>query len=149
MSARLAELLGQPIAAAGLVLEDVTVKAAGKHTVVEVVVDLPDDAVGSVPLDDIVQVAQAIGPLLDDAVSGTFALEVTSPGVSRPLRTPRHFKRARTRLVCLEMKDGSQRAGRLQTANDEGIVLDDAQISYDEIGVGHVEVEFASQKGER
>ena len=66
-----------------------------------VVVDLPETEVGSVDLDRVAEVSRAVGDSLDtsDALGpGPYALEVTTPGVDRPLTERRHWLRARTRL---------------------------------------------------
>jgi len=79
-------------------LEDVTLKAAGRRTVVTVVVD----ADGGVDLDRVADISRSISDVLDadpELLPGAFVLEVTSPGVDRPLTLPQHWRRARTRLV--------------------------------------------------
>ncbi|MFN8076968.1 MAG: hypothetical protein U0Q15_16320 [Kineosporiaceae bacterium] len=112
--------------AAGLVLEDVRVTAAGKRRVVRVVVDLPDDAIGSVPLDAVAEASQNLSARLDETEllgRTPYLLEVTSPGVDRPLTLPRHFRRARTRLVRLSLTDGREVQGRLIEVRDDAMVL--------------------------
>lgn len=119
----LASLLDPVVTGAGLVLEGVKTTRAGKRSVVEVTVDLPDEAIGSITLDEISAAVPAIAAALDDAIPGPYALEVTSPGTSRPLTTARHFKRARTRLVTVQLTDGSSRSGRVVAADDEVVTL--------------------------
>lgn len=114
------------VEAAGLHLEDVVVKPAGRRSVVRVVVDLPDDAVGSLDSDTLADVSRDVSAALDarDPIKGDYLLEVSTPGTDRPLTEPRHFRRARTRLVRLNLRDGSVVTGRLVEADDDALTLD-------------------------
>lgn len=115
---------------AGLVVEDVRISVAGKRRVVRIVVDLPETAIGSVPLDAVAAASQEVSARLDeDAVLGEqpYVLEVTSPGVDRPLTERRHYLRARTRLVRLERSGAAAVQGRLiDVGEDEVVLLDPA-----------------------
>ncbi|MGF0116372.1 ribosome maturation factor RimP [Promicromonospora sp. Marseille-Q5078] len=101
--------------AAGLFLEDVVVTQAGKKSVVRITVDLPEDQVGSLDSDTLGDASRAISAALDadDVVPGAYTLETSTPGTSRPLTELRHFRRARGRLVTLQLRDGGTAAGRL------------------------------------
>ena len=141
--------------AAGLVLEDVAVQSAGRRRIVRVVVDLPEDAVGGVPMDAVATVSQLLSQRLDDsdAMGGTpYVLEVTSPGVDRPLTERRHWLRARGRLVRVTLRDGRTHSGRLTEVTDDGVVVDGRTVVWDDVARGRVEVEFnrpdADQPGE-
>lgn len=117
--------LAGPLAALGVDLEDVEVSKAGRRHVVRVVVDRD----GGVDLDHVAAVSQRVSelldaPPLDSAIEGAFVLEVTSPGVDRPLTLPRHWRRARTRLVRVSMADGTELEGRItDVIDDDTIVL--------------------------
>lgn len=135
---RVREVVGPAVAAAGLYLEDVSVARAGRRSVVRVTVDLPEDAVGSLDSDALGEVSREISVALDrqDPVEGEYVLEVSTPGTSRPLTEPRHFRRARTRRVRLELRDGRTVEGRLvAVADDDALEL--------ETGTGTVEVPMA------
>ncbi len=97
--ADLLDLLAPVVAAAGYDLEDVTVTAAGRRSLVRVIVDADE----GVDLDGVADVSRAVSNALDDgdAFAGPFVLEVSSPGVDRPLTEPRHWRRARGRLVTV------------------------------------------------
>jgi ribosome maturation factor RimP len=139
-------LADEAAASAGLVLEDVTVQPAGRRRVVRVVDDLPDDAVGGVPMEAVAAVSQRLSQRLDetDAIGGgAYTLEVTSPGVDRPLTQRRHWARARGRLVTVSLHGGAARTGRLEQVGDEGIVLAGTALSWDDVTRGKVEVEFS------
>ncbi len=91
---RLVALLAPVVEAEGLDLEDVTVTPAGKRRLVRVVVDRD----GGISLDDVSEVSRSVSEKLDasDALGNSpYVLEVTSPGVDRPLTEPRHWRRAR------------------------------------------------------
>lgn len=133
------------VTSAGLVLEDVTVTPAGRRRVLRVVVDLPDDVLGGVPVESVESAARALSEALDgsDVMGGTpYVLEVTSPGVDRPLTERRHWLRARGRLVTVTLADGGTVAGRLTGAGDDGVTVDGRLLGWDDLRKGRVEVEF-------
>ncbi|WP_327049539.1 ribosome maturation factor RimP [Microbispora sp. NBC_01189] len=139
---RLVELLGPVVAAEGFDLEDVTVTPAGRRRLVRVVVDRD----GGVSLDNVADVSQSVSKLLDevDVLGGSaYVLEVTSPGVDRPLTEPRHWRRAHGRLVRAELRDGTSVEGRVTGADESGVELDGARgIAFGELVRGRVQVEF-------
>jgi ribosome maturation factor RimP len=136
----------EPLAAAhGVDLEDVEITPAGRRRRVSVVVD----ADGGVDLDRCAEVSRAVSAALDESeVMGEtpYTLEVSSPGVSRPLTMPRHWRRNVGRLVRLGLRDGGDLMGRIDTADDTGVVLDvdgsARRLAYDAIGAARVQVEF-------
>ncbi|CAN5308839.1 ribosome maturation factor RimP [soil metagenome] len=116
------------IAAAGLYLEDVEVTSAGARSVVRIVVDLEEDAVGGLDLERVAAISREISTAIDatDAFAGELTLEVSSPGVSRPLTARRHFTRARGRLVTLRLLDGSTLTARLvdvDRSTDDAVLI--------------------------
>ena len=78
---------------------------------------------------------------LEDPISGAYTLEVTSPGVERPLRTPAHYVRSIGEQVSLKLKPNDENLRRvkgvLTAADDDGVtvVADDEThtISHDRI----------------
>jgi ribosome maturation factor RimP len=133
------------VGSAGLVLEDVTVTPAGRRRVLRVVVDLPDDRLGGVPVEAVEDAARALSAALDDSdVMGgaPYVLEVSSPGVDRPLTERRHWLRARGRLVVVTLAEGDPVTGRLTEAGDDGVVVDGRLLGWDVVRRGRVEVEF-------
>ncbi|GAA5054252.1 ribosome maturation factor RimP [Thermocatellispora tengchongensis] len=142
---RLVKLLEPVIAAEGLDLEDVTVTPAGKRRVLRVIVDRD----GGVSLDDIADVSQAVSKALDaeDAMGqAPYMLEVTSPGVDRPLTEPRHWRRAAGRLVKADLADGTTVEGRVLSADETGVELDvpggPRRFDHQDLTRGRVQVEF-------
>jgi ribosome maturation factor RimP len=139
-------LAGPAAASAGLVLESVTITPAGRRRVLRVVVDLPDDATGGVPMEAVAAASQALSTALDgsDVMGGApYVLEVSSPGVDRPLTLRRHWSRARGRLVRAVLADGRTLTGRLEAVDDDGVAVGRARAGWAELATGRVEVEFA------
>ncbi len=105
-------------------------------------------------LDDIAELSRSLSKELDDSgVMGeaAYTLEVSSPGVDRPLTEPRHWRRARGRLVRVPLATGAPGypgtiEGRVITAGADGVVLETAgqprEFGYRELGPGQVQVEF-------
>jgi ribosome maturation factor RimP len=121
--AELSALLAPAVAAAGFDLEEVDVRPAGRRRLVKIVVD----GDGGVGLDDIARLSETASGLLDASdVMGTspYVLEVTSPGVDRPLTEPRHWRRAVGRLVVVPLAEGGQVEGRVVAADDEAVEID-------------------------
>ena len=141
----LLRLLTPVVSAQGLDLEDVVVTPAGKRRLLRVVVDQD----GGVGLDTVAAVSTAVSAALDesDAMGGApYVLEVTSPGVDRPLTERRHWRRALTRLVTVSTAEGTSLQGRLVEVDDDGIGVDDegalTRLAWDRVGTGRVQVEF-------
>jgi ribosome maturation factor RimP len=152
---RLAALVEPVVSAAGYDLEEITVTAAGRRRVVRVVVD----ADTGISLDEVAEVSKAISVLLDqregpDGVLGAapYVLEVSSPGIDRPLRTERHWRRAAGRLVEVPVRDAGPVTGRVRRATATGVVLDVAgaerEFGYEALGPGRVQVEFSREGGD-
>lgn len=149
MRSRIVGLVEPVVSSAGYDLEEVTVNQAGRRTVVRVVVDVD----GGITLDDVAAVSRAVSAALDDTDAagdvafgtGPYTLEVTSPGVDRPLTQPRHWRRNVGRLVTVRVGDRTLTA-RIATADHQGVHLADDKgvqtATYAELGPGRVQVEF-------
>jgi ribosome maturation factor RimP len=141
----LLRLLTPVVAERGLDLEDVQVTPAGKRRLLRVVVDQD----GGVALDSVATISTAVAAALDDSdvMGGSpYVLEVTSPGVDRPLTQPRHWRRARTRLVEATVTEGGTVTGRVVEVGEDGVLLDVAGegrlIPWPQLTTGRVQVEF-------
>jgi ribosome maturation factor RimP len=138
--------LATPLAAdVGLVIEDVTVTPAGRRRVLRVTVDLPPDRIGGVPMDRVAQASKSISAALDasNVMGGSpYVLEVSSPGIDRPLTERRHWSRARGRLVTVSRVAGGEVTGRLHVVDDAGIELDNGRLAWADVRKGRIEVEF-------
>jgi ribosome maturation factor RimP len=150
--ARLVQLLTPAVQATGHDLEDVSVSPAGRRKVVRVVVDKD----GGITLDDVAEVSRVVSDLLDTPegealLAGAFTLEVTSPGVDRPLTEARHWRRSVGRLVKARLADGTTVTGRVREADDAQVVLDvdgsSRTLLRAEVASAQVQIEF-SRAGE-
>lgn len=142
---RLHEVLGPPTAGLGLDLESLDVSAAGRRRLLRVVVDKD----GGVSLDEIADATKAMSATLDgsDAMGErAYTLEVTSPGVDRPLTMPRHWRRNTERLVAVTLTDGSTVTGRITSTDEDAAVLDvdgaARAVPYADVAKARVQVEF-------
>jgi ribosome maturation factor RimP len=159
-TARLAGWIEPVVGSAGYDLEELVVTPAGRRSVVRVVVDRDQ----GVTLDDIAEVSKAVSEVLDANDDGMgrapYVLEVTSPGVDRPLTEPRHWRRNVGRLVTVAV--GSSGAadtvtGRITAVEADGVTLaveakgkpgakkrppTPRQVAWSELGAGRVQVEF-------
>ncbi|MDW5323958.1 ribosome maturation factor RimP [Plantactinospora sp. KLBMP9567] len=165
---RLRAVIEPVVTAAGYDLEDLSVSRAGRRYVVRVVVD----GDGGVSLDAVADVSRLLSKALDqaeetggDLVAGEYQLEVSSPGVDRPLTQPRHWRRNVGRLVKVTVRGPGERpeqggaderpstpadrqvTARVVAADDERVVLEtDAGPvgwAYPDLGPGRVQVEFS------
>jgi ribosome maturation factor RimP len=149
---RLLELLEPVVTPTGHDLEEVTVTPAGRRSVVRVIVDRD----GGISLDDVADVSRVVSEALDaldasepGALGSSYVLEVTSPGVDRPLTAPRHWRRNVGRLVKTSLTEGETVTGRVVSADDAedgAVTLDvDGQaraVPYAALDRGMVQVEF-------
>jgi ribosome maturation factor RimP len=138
------------VAAVGLELEDVELRSVGRRLVVRVLVDSDH----GVSLDEVASASRAVSDSLDDSdVLGDepYTLEVSSPGVDRPLTLPRHWRRNVGRLVAVTTAKGEQVTGRIGTLTDTDVELEINQkgriirrtLALSEIVKALVQVEFS------
>jgi ribosome maturation factor RimP len=145
LRSRLTALVEPVVVAADLDLDDLTVKPAGRRLVVRVVVD-GEAGIGHDELSDI---SRDISEALDEAeeqggelTPGAYTLEVSSPGVDRPLTLPRHWRRNVGRLVAVRAGERTVTA-RITAADADGVTLEGTgHVRFDQLGSGRVQVEF-------
>ena len=145
---RLADRLSGPMTDLGLDLEGVDLSSAGKRRVVRVAVDKD----GGVTMDDIAEATREVSRVLDgpdgDALLGqqAYTLEVSSPGVDRPLTLPRHWRRNQGRLVKVTLHEGEPVTGRITASDDDGVLLDvegtEQRVPLAEVKKAKVQIEF-------
>jgi ribosome maturation factor RimP len=130
----------------GAQFEAVTIRNAGKRRLVRIVVD----EVGGLSLDRVAEISRAVSRALDDSdVLGNspYVLEVSSPGVGRPLTLPRHWAAALGRLVEVQFRDGRVVTGRITASAEESAVLEldgtSVEVSYADVARAAVQVEFS------
>lgn len=159
LQAQLHEVLAPVVSSSGLFLEGVEVSGPARKRLVKVTVDLPDGP-GGVGSDQLGDVSKAVSTALDDvddALEGAYLLEVTTPGVSRPLTDARHFRRAVGRLVTVQTTEGEV-TGRVRAVDADAVHLTQEQrkgaatersVPLSSITRGRVEVELRrTEEGE-
>lgn len=138
--------LAEPVVASlDCELEDVTLRQAGRRRQVRIVVDHD----GGLSLDLVAEISRALSAQLDDSNllgETPYVLEVTSPGVDRPLTSPRHWQRAVGRLVAVDLRSGDSVEGRVRAADDQAASLTtdegEKRVPYQEVRRALVQVEF-------
>jgi ribosome maturation factor RimP len=123
---RLQAFLAPTVAAAHLYLEEVKVHFAGSHRTVSIVVDLPEDESGGVGLDAISMVSRELSVAMDADPNDdgrAYDLEISSPGATRPLTEPRHWRRALGRMAKVNMADRENFMGRILAVDDDGVLF--------------------------
>ena len=154
---RISDLLEPAVTAMGMDLEDVRITSAGRRRRLRVVVDSD----GGVSLDDIALVSRELSATFDRASAmgeAPYTLEVSSPGVDRPLTEPKHWRRAVGRLVTVPLRSQPRSAtdgpagssavtGRVTGTDSRGVRLDvdgqSREFGYSELGPGRIQIEFA------
>jgi ribosome maturation factor RimP len=145
------ELLDAEFACAGYEIEDAVIDAHSSPPRITVIAD-GDTALD---LDTIAALSRSASTLLDTvkSIQSRYVLEVSSPGMDRPLTSDKHFRRARGRKVELALVDGTQVVGRVGEMCGDTLTLvvrDDRArdwavraVSLDEIVKAIVQVEFS------
>jgi ribosome maturation factor RimP len=145
---RLAEELTGPMDALGLDLEAVDLSSAGRRRVLRVAIDKD----GGVTMDDIADATREVSRVLDETdLMGAqpYTLEVSSPGVDRPLTLPRHWRRNVGRLVKATFIEGDPLVGRITESDDDGAVIDvegtERRLEYAEVKKAKIQIEFKKE----
>jgi ribosome maturation factor RimP len=112
------------------------------------------DRQGGVALDQLETISRAISGVLDEAdpIDGQFYLEVSSPGLERPLRQPRHYRSAvgtQVRIKTNPGVEGDRRVdGVITDADDDGVTVDTGsgtrRLAYDDVERARTVFEWAS-----
>jgi ribosome maturation factor RimP len=149
LDAAVTALVGPLAAARGLDVEEVSASPAGRHRRVRVLLDKD----GGVSLDECTEVSRALSAVLDEADllgDRPYTLEVSSPGVTRPLTLPRHWRRAVGRLVRVRGTDGAEITGRVLGADDVAATLDldgaEHRVPYNTVSRATVQVELRRER---
>ena len=135
------ELVAPLVEKAGLVLEDVQVQTPGKNRFVTIMVDSET----GLNLDQVTDISRLVSETMDKAPfmgDTPYTLEVTTPGVDRPLTAPRHFRKNVDRLVKITKNDGTQVKGRISSADENSVTLDNDSVDYSDIKRAIIEIEF-------
>jgi ribosome maturation factor RimP len=127
--------------ALGFYLEDVTITSAGRRSMLTVIVDGDTH----LSLDQVTSATKAIGEIVESIQSlgeTPFTLEVTSPGLDRPLTKVRHWQKNINRLVKVVLQDGSEVKGRINEVNESSSVVGEIKVNYSDMKRATLEVEF-------
>jgi ribosome maturation factor RimP len=146
---QIAQLIEPALHQADYFLEDINIATPGQHRIITIIVD----GQSALNLDQVTVATKLISELLDEAAfmgESPFTLEVTSPGIDRPLTLPRHFAKNLTRLIKVTKNDGEVITGRATAATDSELTLEvavkkemiESVIAYSDIKRATVEIEF-------
>jgi ribosome maturation factor RimP len=119
---QIAELIAPALQQAGYFLEDINIVSPGNHRIVTVIVD----GESALNLDQVTVASKLVSELMDEASfmgDTPFTLEVTSPGIDRPLTLPRHFAKNVTRLLKVTKTDGVVVTGRIASNSESEVTL--------------------------
>ena len=153
---QISEYITPALQKAGYFLEDVNLVSPGQHRIVTVIVD----GESALNLDQVTVASKLVSELLDEATfmgETPFTLEVTSPGIDRPLTIPRHFAKNVDRLLKVTKTDGVVITGRILSNTDSDLTLSvtekkdvkEVVISLGDIKRAQVEIEFNRKEGDK
>ena len=153
---QISEYITPALHKAGYFLEDVNLVSPGQHRIVTVIVD----GESALNLDQVTVASKLVSELLDEATfmgETPFTLEVTSPGIDRPLTIPRHFAKNVDRLLKVTKSDGVVVTGRILANTDSDVTLSvtekkdvkEVVISLGDIKRAQVEIEFNRKEGDK
>ncbi len=153
---QISEYITPALQKAGYFLEDVNLVSPGQHRIVTVIVD----GESALNLDQVTVASKLVSELLDEATfmgETPFTLEVTSPGIDRPLTLPRHFAKNIDRLLKVTKTDGVVITGRILSNTDSDLTLSvtekkdvkEVVISLGDIKRAQVEIEFNRKEGDK
>ncbi len=129
------------IEATGNYLEELTITTAGKVKILTVIVDSDTH----LNLDQVTAVTKEISQVIEELPvlgDSAFTLEVTSPGLDRPLTKPRHWRKNLGRLVKVTMQSGLVVEGRIGQASETTVLVDEYTVSFEDIKRAALEIEF-------
>ena len=153
---QISELITPALHEAGYFLEDVNIVSPGQHRIVTVIVD----GESGLNLDQVTVASKLVSELLDEASfmgETPFTLEVTSPGIDRPLTLPRHFAKNVDRLLKVTKNDGVVVTGRIRSNTEIDVTLEVAErkevkevtVALADIKRATVEIEFNRKDGDK
>jgi ribosome maturation factor RimP len=144
---RVNELAEEVAVSMGVEVDDIELLGEGRRRVLRVTLDSP----GGVTLDDCESFSRDFGALMDveDPIEGSYTLEVSSPGLDRPLKTPRHYEKSIGKLVNVVLREeregGGFLRGRLLSVDETGIGISvdegEMMIPFDNIKRARLEPE--------
>lgn len=137
----IAAVITPVLAIQGFYLEDINITSAGSRSMLTVIVDGDTH----LSLDQVTSASKAISEIIENIQSlgqSPFTLEVTSPGLDRPLTKPRHWRKNLDRLIKVISLDGQVVTGRIKDVNETGVMVDELFIPFTSIKRATLEIEF-------
>ena len=125
----------------GFYIEDITITSAGKRSMLTVIVDGDTH----LSLDQVTVATKAISEIVENLPTlgnNPFTLEVTSPGLDRPLTKPRHWRKNLDRLIKIVLTDGKEIKGRIKGSTETSVTVNEQVINFADIKRATLEVEF-------
>ena len=125
----------------GFYIEDINITSAGKRSMLTVIVDGDTH----LSLDQVTVATKAISEIVENLPTlgnNPFTLEVTSPGLDRPLTKPRHWQKNLDRLIKIVLTDGKEIKGRIKESTETSVTVNEQVINFADIKRATLEVEF-------
>jgi ribosome maturation factor RimP len=125
----------------GFYVEDIAITAAGKRSMLTVIVDGDTH----LSLDQVTVATKAISEIVENLPTlgnNPFTLEVTSPGLDRPLTKPRHWQKNKDRLIKIILNDGKEITGRIKDSTQSSVTIDEQVINFADMKRATLEIEF-------
>jgi ribosome maturation factor RimP len=151
---RIWEIAEPLVADEGLEVVDIDYRREGTGMMLRLYLDRDE---GGVTLDELAPVSRQLGNVIEvnDVIPGSYTLEVSSPGLNRRLRRPKHFQRfvgKRVRVRTVEHHAGRRSfLGPLRSVGEDGIEVEVEDgvrfIRFEDISQANYEYEFADPSG--
>jgi ribosome maturation factor RimP len=138
---QVAAVITPAIEALGFYVEDISITSAGRRSMLTVIVDGDTH----LSLDQVTVATKAISEIVENLPTlgnNPFTLEVTSPGLDRPLTKPRHWRKNKDRLIKIVLNDGKEITGRIKDSTDDQVIVDEQKIAFVDIKRATLEIEF-------
>jgi ribosome maturation factor RimP len=138
---QVAAVITPAIEALGFYVEDISITSAGRRSMLTVIVDGDTH----LSLDQVTVATKAISEIVENLPTlgnNPFTLEVTSPGLDRPLTKPRHWRKNKDRLIKIVLNDGKEITGRIKDSTDDQVIVDEQKVAFVDIKRATLEIEF-------
>lgn len=125
----------------GFYLEDIAITSAGRRSMLTVIVDGDTH----LSLDQVTVATKAISEIVENLPTlgnNPFTLEVTSPGLDRPLTKPRHWQKNKDRLIKIILIDDKEITGRIKDSTQVDVTVDEQLVKFADIKRATLEIEF-------
>jgi ribosome maturation factor RimP len=138
---QVAAVITPAIESLGFYVEDISITSAGRRSMLTVIVDGDTH----LSLDQVTVATKAISEIVENLPTlgnNPFTLEVTSPGLDRPLTKPRHWRKNKDRLIKIVLNDGKEITGRIKDSTDDQVIVDEQKVAFVDIKRATLEIEF-------